>query len=255
MVLVVWAMTAGVAAEDDVRGWTEGLGENVKGSFGGWSVLVHAGAVGVTWAMAVSDVDAEVQRWSANRAEGPSIALSLPGLAGGWFAPAVVPLWLRYRGENVWDRNAGVAALQAVGIAVVTGNLLKAVSGRREPRWDRPEEAEARSRDFKVGFWRRGIYNGWPSGHAIANTALASALSNYYDSPRARHIAWSWAGLVMASATFGFQGDVHWASDVVAGGLIGWAIGRQVGRSFAGRDGKRSALKIYPSGLSLALPF
>ena len=150
--------------------------------------------------------------------------------------------------------------MQAVGLAVVTGNLLKAVSGRKEPVWYKSGEARERSRDFDIGFWKRGIYNGWPSGHAITNTAMAAALANYYqDSVRIRTLTYGWAASVMASATFGFQGDVHWASDVVAGGLMGWVIGRTVGKSFAGRGRTRLLPDVsfgsHPAGLSLSLLF
>jgi membrane-associated phospholipid phosphatase len=72
--------------------------------------------------------------------------------------------------------------------------------------------------------------------------AMASALANYYsESEKTRMIAYGWAAYVMASATFGFQGDVHWASDVVAGGLMGWAIGRTVGRAFAQPEGTEAS--------------
>ena len=43
----------------------------------------------------------------------------------------------------------------------------------------------------------------------------------------------SFAAYVMAAATVGDQGGVHWLSDVVAGGLMGWAIGKTVGEGFA----------------------
>jgi membrane-associated phospholipid phosphatase len=42
----------------------------------------------------------------------------------------------------------------------------------------------------------------------------------------------SWALYVMASVTIGAQGRVHWLSDAVAGGLMGFGIGWTVGRRF-----------------------
>lgn len=246
------------------RDWTWNLKQNVRDSYAGWMALAHLGAIGATWALTVSDIDAEIQKWSAKQSEGLSIGLSLPGLAGGWFAPAIVPLWMRHRSGSVKTRTGGVAVAQAVGIAVLVGNTLKAISGRREPRYDRPEEAEERSRDFDIGFWRRGIYNGWPSGHAITNMAMAASLSNYYsESTKVRTVAYGWAAYVMASASIGFQGDIHWASDVIAGGLIGWAIGRTVGKSFAKpnsslageRRSPRVVLGGVASGMSVGVLF
>jgi membrane-associated phospholipid phosphatase len=236
------------------------LRDHFRDSYAGWTTLAHLGAIGTTWAMAVTDTDADIQQWAARQDEATSIGLALPGLAGGWFAPAIVPLWMRFRSDSVRTRNGGVAVAQAVGIALVVGNTVKALSGRREPKFNRPEESETRSRDFDVGFLRRGIYNGWPSGHSITNMAMASALAHYYaDSSSVKRMAYGWAGYVMVSAAIGFQGDVHWASDVVAGGLMGWAIGRAVGRGFAasGNADSSSSLTIVPtaSGLSAALSF
>lgn len=68
----------------------------------------------------------------------------------------------------------------------------------------------------------------------MSNTALAAALSSHYaESTKIKIGAYTWAAYVMASATFGDQDDVHWASDVVAGTLMGWVIGHTVGKAFA----------------------
>ncbi len=243
---------------DIARGATWRFGRNFIDSFVGKTTLVHAVSVGATWGLMASDVDARVQRWSAHRPEGWSVGLSLPALGLGYFAPAVVPLILRYRGEDVRTRNAGSAALQAVAIAWVSGNLVKAITGRRDPRYFEPDLAEERSRDWVFGFWRRGIYNGWPSGHTITNMAMAAALSSYYsDSAKVRAWAYGWAACVMASATFGYQGDIHWVSDVVAGGAMGWAIGRTVGKAFARHESKvsRTRVTLVPAygGIRMAL--
>ncbi len=68
----------------------------------------------------------------------------------------------------------------------------------------------------------------------MTNMALAASLSRYYsDSRRVRYCGYGFAAYVMAAATIGDQGGVHWLSDVVAGGLMGWAIGKTVGEGFA----------------------
>ena len=68
----------------------------------------------------------------------------------------------------------------------------------------------------------------------MTNMALAASLSSYYnDSRRVRYCGYGWAAYVMAAATFGDQGGVHWLSDVVAGGLMGWTIGKVIGEGFA----------------------
>ena len=68
----------------------------------------------------------------------------------------------------------------------------------------------------------------------MTNMALAASLSSYFNnSKRVKYYAYGWAAYVMAAATFGAQGGVHWLSDVVAGGLMGWAIGTTIGKGFA----------------------
>ena len=68
----------------------------------------------------------------------------------------------------------------------------------------------------------------------MTNMALAASLSSHYgDSRLVTYCGYGWAAYVMAAATIGDQGGVHWLSDVVAGGLMGWAIGRAVGEGFA----------------------
>ena len=131
-------------------------------------------------------------------------------------------------------RDGGLAAAQAVLVSFAATNLLKAVTGRLPPDAETPRDIERRSRRFRFGFLRGGVFHGWPSGHTMTNMALAASLSSYYgDSRLVTYYGYGWAAYVMAAATIGGQGGVHWLSDVVAGGLMGWAIGKVIGEGFA----------------------
>src|SRR5690606_31028723 len=78
------------------------------------------------------------------------------------------------------------------------------------------------------GKW--GVFGGgvaWPSGHTSSHMALASSLVAFYRDER-------WLPFVAypLAATMGLamiEGDHHWFSDVVAGALVGHAIGWTVG--------------------------
>ncbi len=209
------------------------LSEHVVESYSGQNGLTHIGAVGATWLLIESGVDADVQAWAARRSESLSIAASAPALIGGFLVPVAVPLYM-IRSDAPRTRNGGLAAAQAVLVSLAATNLLKAVTGRLPPDAETPRDVDGRSRRFRFGFLRGGVFHGWPSGHTMTSMALAAALSRYYsDSGRVRYCAYGWAAYVMAAATIGDQGGVHWLSDVVAGGLMGWAIGKTVGEGFA----------------------
>jgi membrane-associated phospholipid phosphatase len=70
----------------------------------------------------------------------------------------------------------------------------------------------------------QGDYS-FPSGHATGAFAFASVIATHYDSPWVDATAYGVAGLVGLAR---IELDAHWASDVVAGGLIGGLIGHHL---------------------------
>ena len=219
------------AAEAPGLRWN--IAAHLAASYSGWNSFAHLGGVGATWFLIETQIDARVQEWSARRHKVLSGAASFPALAGGFFAPALVPFYMM-RSTNPRIRKGGLAAGQAVAAALCASTLLKALSGRSAPDARRPHDVERRSRRFRFGFLRGGVFDGWPSGHAMTNMALAASLSSYFGaSGRLRLCVYGWAAYVMAGVTFGARGGVHWLSDAVAGGLMGWAIGTTIGKRFA----------------------
>ncbi|RMH17636.1 MAG: phosphatase PAP2 family protein [Acidobacteria bacterium] len=102
------------------------------------------------------------------------------------------------------------ASLLAAG---VISPLLKQAVGRARPRQD----AGAQAFDDGASF---------PSGEVTQIFTLASVVSAHFHHRRwVRALAWSLAGTIAYQR---MQSDAHWASDVVAGGLIGTAVGRWV---------------------------
>ena len=252
------------AAEAPTLRWN--IAAHLAASYSGWNSLAHLGGVGATWFLIETQIDASVQTWSARRHKVLSAAASFPALAGGFFGPALVPFYMM-RSANPRIRKGGLAAGQAVAAALCASTLLKALTGRSAPDARRPHDVERRSRHFRFGFLRGGIFHGWPSGHAMTNMSLAASVSSYFGaSRRIRFCAYSWAAYVMAGVTFGARGGVHWLSDAVAGGLMGWAIGTTIGKRFVahgavvgdGRAALRPAVRpfIAPDrrGFQLAFP-
>lgn len=65
----------------------------------------------------------------------------------------------------------------------------------------------------------------WPSGHTTQAFAVAAAVSGHYDSPWVDAVSYGTASLVGVAR---IERKTHFASDVLAGALIGMAVGRTV---------------------------
>jgi membrane-associated phospholipid phosphatase len=160
--------------------------------------------------------------------------------------PVIAPtIWIV--GLVLHDRTlagAGSAAVQAVVITMATTGALKFASGRPFPihgdQVDEPESAHE-FRPFQE-------WGAWPSGHTSATISIAAALTAYYPT---KH----WIPLIGYPLSLGIglgmiDRDSHWASDMVAGALIGHAIGYSIGRNFRKRvRGERIAegsLELVP---------
>jgi hypothetical protein len=116
------------------------------------------------------------------------------------------------------DRAKAVAgdglASSLIAAGVITP-ILKATIGRR-----RPSQTD-------VTFSRGGGGVSFPSGHTTQAFAVASVVAAHYDSLWIKVAAYGVAGLVGLSR---MEENEHYASDVLAGALIGAAVGNAVVR-------------------------
>ena len=111
-------------------------------------------------------------------------------------------------------REVGVLGAEALLDSAVFVEILKKAGGR-----ERPELQGGNGRFFKGK-------DGFPSGHAIETWAFASLISHEYaPSKIVPIITYSLATAVSASR---FTARKHYASDIVAGGAIGWFMGKYV---------------------------
>jgi len=120
------------------------------------------------------------------------------------------------------------AALLTGKAMVITGGftlLFKAVTGRHRPGQDLPANAalwEGPFNDFK--------YVSYPSGHTALAFSAATVLSSYYhEKTWVAVTSYSLATLVGVSRIYD---DKHWASDVLGGAVLGFAIGKLVYNNF-----------------------
>jgi membrane-associated phospholipid phosphatase len=253
---------AGNAGPVSVRPW-DGLGQNTLRSFTGTNALLHAVGVAATDALIETDADHRVQQFFQKH-EAAS-RWFLPAAITGSLGPLALGLPFYLVGQHRNDpelMGAGSCVLQATAVSFTYISLLKAITGRSHPDTAEYTDMRAAARDFKFGFGRRGIFWGWPSGHAGATMAVASSLAAYY--PDKAWVRWSALGMVLYT-TVGVSaiggGHMHWFSDAIAADLMGYAIGTTIGRYFRARVDKTDAaqsqmnLQALPKGLCLVYTF
>lgn len=140
-------------------------------------------------------------------------------------------LWLSGRlAHDDTRERIGLRSLEAIAVTGVVTGVLKGVTGRARP-YASPDDA--RSFVLGRGIGDRSEFQSFPSGHATAAWAFASAVDAEWSRlnpsrPRWVPIAlYTMATLTAASRIYEHK---HWASDVVLGSAIGFVGGRAVVR-------------------------
>ncbi|RMF87105.1 MAG: phosphatase PAP2 family protein [Nitrospirae bacterium] len=169
--------------------------------------------------------------------------LAQVGNAWAVAAPAAAIAWYGGRGWLGRDPAAlQVAAnvTEAALLAVAATEVVKVAVGRERPAGDLENDRRLHPGNTA------GRRNSFPSGHTALAFATAAALQEAPLPASTRAAAYGLAGLTAWSR---LHDERHWLSDVVAGGLLGWATGRYVARRHpaAGRltavaDGRRLLL-------------
>jgi membrane-associated phospholipid phosphatase len=222
-----------------------------------WVISALAAGTAETAALSGTRADHELRLAFGRDAAAPAFGDAMVVL--GWSAPIAVPgaAWvLGLRLDAAPLMRAGSAALQAVAMTEAVTVLLKVTTGRPYPlhgfnpadpsRFEHPEFA-SEWRSFQNGI------GAWPSGHTSGMFAAASALTAATGSVWVGVVSFPAAGAVAWGM---LAGDHHWTSDVLAGALLGTAIGTNVGRAFAA-DGATEGLALgaFPlhGGLGITL--
>jgi membrane-associated phospholipid phosphatase len=137
-------------------------------------------------------------------------------------------------------RETGLLAGEALVDGLIVSEVLKFATGRH-----RPLEGDGGGHFFHGS-------DSFPSGHTIGSFALASVIAHQYHGNKAVVIlAYGLATMVGASR---FSARQHFGSDIVAGGVIGWFIGRHVFER--SQDGRRSLAKarLFPQVIPQVQP-
>ena len=207
------------------------LGHNMLLSAFGWPLGFHLLGGALTYKFSMENNDLMVARFAARQNELAYGIAFTPGMMMGTFFPVLVPGYLYFISDNKSLNNTGAVAVQATAIAFLYNNILKAISGRAHP--DAEDNTGERSRDFKWGFGRRGVFYGWPSGHSMTNAAMAMSIASYNrDNLLVVAGCTLYMGYIATSMVLGAKGEAHWFSDAVAGTLMGASIGWYIGSVF-----------------------
>jgi membrane-associated phospholipid phosphatase len=207
------------------------LGHNMLLSAFGWPLGFHMLGGALTYKFSMGNNDLMVARFAARQDQLAYGIVFTPGMMMGTFFPILVPGYMYFFSDNRALNNTGAVAVQATAVAFLYNNILKAISAREHP--DAELNNGERSRDFKWGFFRRGVFYGWPSGHSMTNAAMAMSIASYNrDKPLVVAGCALYAGYIATSMVLGAKGEAHWFSDAVAGTLMGASIGWYIGSVF-----------------------
>lgn len=135
------------------------------------------------------------------------------GDGGVQAAIAIILMLAGYLKKNDRLLKAGKFGLIAIILAGIIVQIIKHIIGR--PRPTKVDEGiNTLGPSLSPG------YDSFPSGHAASSFALAAVLSAVY--PKGRYIFYSIAAIAGVSRIYL---DSHFASDVLAGAMLGIAVG------------------------------
>lgn len=207
--------------------------QNFWKSFRGYNILWHILAILLTFFLVMSGTDWQYFIFFRNS---PLQTLLFPALVLGGIVPIVSPFLLWIIGnirKNERIKNIGFALGQAGMLGWFISSCYKTFTGRLHPEF-RTLTANITdiTREFHFGFFREGIFWGWPSSHAMV--AFATMVAFFTLFPGNKKVKYS--ALVYAFYVgLGVSISIHWLSDFVAGAILGSVVGVVVGRSFLER--------------------
>jgi membrane-associated phospholipid phosphatase len=189
-----------------------------------------------TWLFIESGIDWKWRNFAYNQESLANAAYS-SAMYAGYAVPIATPLVFYIAGLFERDEKLQITAMALVqSMALENGfhAILKLSTGRSDPYIINQYHHKRidTSSDFSGEFdwFKMVLLDGWPSGHTLSAFTTAATISEIYKDNLPIKIAfYSYAVLV----GIGVSLNVHWASDVLAGALIGYAVGTTVGRSFS----------------------
>ncbi len=211
---------------------------NFSKIFRGKNLVWHLVAIVTTFLLASSHFDAYYFAAISAHYSVLSTFFATVAIAGS-FIPLYFPFLLLLIAWLIKDKrltNTAWALGQAALLGSVVAALYKAVTGRLHPDLFSTVDV---SRVFHFGFWREGIFWGWPSSHTTIAFAMAITLIKLYPKQRTLTLL---ALLYACTIGLGMTIAAHWFSDFLAGVIIGSITGVVVGTQFLIRWKKQASV-------------
>jgi membrane-associated phospholipid phosphatase len=238
------------------------MGRNLWGSVAYNYGVNFVGAGLGTWALIETGIDWKWRNFVYDHAWLSNCGW--PGLYTGAIVPGLAPIVIYAAGRYINDEKlliTSFALVQSLMLTLAIQTPLKMTTGRVSPgvsdkfyhtRNPQTDDFSGRFEWFNANFVR-----GWPSGHTANAFAAAATIAEMYKNNLWLKIGvYSYATLVGLGVTL----DVHWASEAVAGALIGYAVGKTVGKSFnklLENDSPDNQVSFYvtPNALGVIISF
>jgi membrane-associated phospholipid phosphatase len=163
-------------------------------------------------------------------------SLAFPAVWLGMLLPVFIPCIVLLYGivaKSLKALNLTYAMAQAAFLGLCISSFYKVFTGRMGP----PHGIALMdtSTMFRLGFYRGGAFQGWPSSHTTIAFAVSTAVITLYPKNRwLQCLAFAYALYI----GLGISITIHWFSDFIAGGILGILIGIAVGRAYLARYAK-----------------
>jgi membrane-associated phospholipid phosphatase len=132
-------------------------------------------------------------------------------------------------------QNIGIISLESIAGAAAVSMATKRIVGRARPSEGLGQWSKASDRSDAS----------FPSNHSTVAFAAVTPFAQEYDAP------WLY-GLAAATSLGRTAGRQHWVSDVVAGGVVGYAMGSWLWQAQRDNSGSKFAVAPGPKSLSVA---
>jgi membrane-associated phospholipid phosphatase len=191
-------------------------------------LLCPGAALLVTVLLVASGVDARFRDMILERNPPDEDHLRFVSFFIGMYLPVTAGLLALLLGLLSGSRElkgVGTALVQTVLLVGALTLVLKVTTGRPPPVF-----TDAHDFQFLGGLVSRGRRVMWPSGHTTSAVSVAAAVGGLYGVRRTVSIVAHILALAIAASML--WESFHWLSDVIAGALIAYPIGRETGATF-----------------------